>query len=112
SFTLDTHGSFGRAKPMKLELAEPTWVMTNLQTFPWSELAIDGQVVPFSELRSHWGKITLKVPAGTHKVTTRFRGPPWWRVLRPVSVVTMFAWCVVLLGLLGCSLRRRQVAGA
>ena len=97
NFPVNASERFGLAKTMKLDLPAPTWVMTNCLAFPWIELAIDGAPVPADEVRAHFGKLTIRVPAGEHKVTMRFLAPLWWRILRVISLLGLLVWCVYLL---------------
>jgi len=94
-FAVASHRWFGHTRPMKLVLAEPTWVMTNILVFPWSKIELDGAEV--KDVRTHWGKLTVLVPAGEHRLTTHFRPPLLFRILRPLSMFVMFAWCGYLL---------------
>jgi hypothetical protein len=95
SFLVDAHQRFGRTIPMKLVLAEPTWVMTNILAFPWSKIELDGAEV--KDVRTHWGKLTVLVPAGEHELTMHFRPPLLFRILRPLSIIMMFAWGAYLI---------------
>ena len=108
SFQLDGDKHFGKPKAMYLKLPAATWVRTNALTFPWSEMAIDGRWLPPSDRKSQWGKIAIFVPEGAHKIQTRFRGPLWWRILRPISLLLMFGWCIFLIALpVSARIRRR-----
>jgi len=104
SFKIETDSKFGDPKPMKLDFAKPTWVMTDVLSFPWSRLLLDGWPI---DMRAHYDQLALLVPPGPHTVTTDFVPPPSWRALRTISLVLLFLWCgfAVVEGFL--SLRRR-----
>jgi hypothetical protein len=107
NFQLDADRRFGKPKAMYLKLPAATWVRTNVLTFPWSQMAIDGQWLAPSDHKAQWGKIVVFVPEGAHKIQTRYRGPLWWRILRPISLVLVFGWCIFLIALpVGARVRR------
>jgi hypothetical protein len=107
NFPISPAKRFGRTGTITVEPGEPTWVMTNALSFPWVGIAIDGEAVPRSQVRTRWAKTVVRVPAGTHHLTLRFDPPLWWRILRPLSIVLVFAWSGFLLAPLFAKLWRR-----
>jgi hypothetical protein len=97
NFEVDPDLDFGRASPLRLELATSTWVQTNALVFPWTGITVDGVVVPRAALRAHLHKAVVLVPQGSHTLGVTFEPDATWRVLRTTSLVVLYGWCLVLL---------------
>jgi hypothetical protein len=107
NFPVNAGKRFGRTGTITVELTRPTWVMANALSFPWVGLAIDGVAVPRSQIRTRWAKTVVMVPEGTHRITLNFDPPLWWRFMRPLSIVLVFAWSGFLISPLFAKLWRR-----
>jgi len=96
-FAVDADRRFGLTNAQVIELAEPTWIATNLQSFPWNAIVIDGTRVAAAELRTSKGTLAVRVPAGKHVLAARFEPPLAWRILRAASLLALAAWWLALL---------------
>jgi hypothetical protein len=93
SFEVDQDLDFGAVSAMKLELAAPSWVLTNVLTFPWNVITVDGTVVSGDRLRSNVNRAAVLVGQGAHTIAVELRPDASWRWLRAISLVALFGWC-------------------
>jgi hypothetical protein len=96
SFAVDGDRRFGLPGSLVVELAEPTWIATNVQSFAWNAIAIDGGRVAAADLRTANRLLVVRVPAGRHVLTTRFAPPAVWRVLRVAALLGLVGWWIAL----------------
>jgi hypothetical protein len=106
-FQIETGHLFGQTKPMAVELAEPTWVMTDIQSFPWNQLVLDGK--PVADMRTHFDQLTLLIPAGKHIVTAELVPPTSWWLLHTLSLVLVFSWIIFMIV---ATVRSRRLAAS
>jgi hypothetical protein len=94
-FEVNSRKEFGIVQPSQINLDKTQWVRTNIQAFPWNRFELDGQDVPQSDIRTYDGLgIALRVPAGTHRLAYKFAPDRLWRILRTISLLTLFSWVV------------------
>jgi hypothetical protein len=97
SFAFDAGGRFGLASTLVVDVAEPTWIATNVQSFPWNAIAIDGVRVAAAELRTANRMLVARVPVGRHKLAFRIDPPAVWRILRIGALLGLGGWWLALL---------------
>jgi hypothetical protein len=97
NFEVDPDFDFGKVSAMGLQLPAPTWVLTNVLTFPWSVFTIDGAVVPPAALRARQDKTAVLVPAGSHTLAVGFQPDVTWGWLRTLSLAVLAGWSLMLL---------------
>jgi hypothetical protein len=90
---IGTGDDFGTPQPLHLNLPKDTWIKTNVQSFPWNHLVLDGTVVPNDELRVYLVDLYVLVPAGEHTIEMQTTPDPIWLVLRDVSFAVLALWC-------------------
>jgi hypothetical protein len=110
SFAFDAGARFGLAIALAVDLPESTWIATNVQSFPWNAISIDGTRVAATELRTANGKLVVRVPPGNHKLAVRLAPPAIWRVLRIGSLLGLGGWWLALLAELALVVRARHRA--
>jgi hypothetical protein len=81
---------------------QPVWLATNVLTFPWNRLTLDGRSIPLKAIRvgrmegfPDWMKPcneVISVPAGPHTIGYQFRPPRTWRNLHRLSDVILVVW--------------------
>jgi hypothetical protein len=114
SFAVDDGPRFGLTRPLAIDEPAPTWVATNLQSFPWNAVRVDGARLGPADLRTAHGGLVARVPAGSHKLSARFEPPLVYRVLRSGALIGLAAWwfaiAVELAIAVGLSRRPRSAA--
>jgi len=94
-FPVDSRTEFGIPQQLEVSYDEEMWARTNIQAFPWNRLEIDGKEVAESDVREYDNLgLALRVPAGPHRLQARFAPDLGWRVLRIISLVTLFGWLI------------------
>jgi hypothetical protein len=74
----DSGESWGKAQPVTVSLDSSRWLVTNVYAFPWNRITVDGNPVAY---RVSEGALAIQVPAGRHRIATRFDPPLLWRWL-------------------------------
>jgi hypothetical protein len=98
--------NFGKAPSIKVELDEPTLVVTNVYTFPWNMLFVDGILQPRGKilafpsdlLPSMWQPVveSVNLPVGQHVLQYRFMPDKTWRTLNVISWIALLVWAAGL----------------
>ena len=96
NFAFDSKDDFGSAQPAPVALADTSWVRTNIIAFPWNRIEIDGRDVRDSDIRGdNKTGIVVRVPAGNHRLVVQFVPDSAWRVLRVISLLSLFGWLMI-----------------
>jgi hypothetical protein len=96
---------FGYVAPAKIALKNPTYVVTNVQPFPWNQIFVNGRqqkngnlVATTSDWAASWtraGVLALPLEAGEYTIEYRFRPAKIWRVLDDLSYGVLVVWSIV-----------------
>jgi hypothetical protein len=97
SVRVNAKARFGKPELTRVSLEHEAWLHTNVLAFPWSRVVIDGNAVNERSLRVLDDRFVIRVPAGTHVVSTWFRAPTWWRFLRTLSILVIPLWLLSFL---------------
>jgi hypothetical protein len=96
NFAFDSKDDFGVAPPVQVVLTEASWVRTNIMAFPWNRIDIDGRNTPDSDIRGdNKTGIVLRIPAGNHRLVFRFLPDMAWKILRVISLLSLFCWLFI-----------------
>jgi hypothetical protein len=96
NFAFDSKDDFGVARPVQVALAEASWVRTNIIAFPWNRIDIDGRDTPDSDIRGdNKTGVALRVSAGNHRLVFRFVPDLAWKILRVISLLSLFCWLFI-----------------
>jgi hypothetical protein len=99
-FKTDTADFFGDIPSQAVTLNHKAMVRTNVTTFPWNEILLDGVVVEKNDLFQTDGRIGFLVPEGKHEVSYRINSKPVFRILAGISRWTLAVCFAAILGLL------------
>jgi hypothetical protein len=110
AFPVDGGRRFGRTGAIAVDLPAPTWIATDLQSFPWNAIRVDGARLGPADLRTANGALVAHVPAGEHRLTAGFEPPLAYRALRVGALLGLAAWCLVTIIELARALRPRRAA--
>ncbi len=93
---------FGSVTDIPYEEAKGGWVVTDVLSFPWNRLTIDGRLVAATETRvAPNSRLAVKVPAGTHSIGYALIADRLWAGLRVVSCVALVGWGLMTGGVAG-----------
>jgi hypothetical protein len=96
NFAFDSKDDFGTAQPAQITLNDASWVRTNILAFSWNRFEVDGTDVSSSDIRVYNNTgIALHVPAGNHRLVFQFVPDTVWKVLRVISLLSLFLWVIV-----------------
>ncbi|MBV8899162.1 MAG: hypothetical protein JOY92_03505 [Verrucomicrobia bacterium] len=112
--------TFGEVNPIKVSLANPTLLITNVTPFPWNAIYLDEKRLPCSKLfpvpdtpglpRPSSMVLALRAEPGRHVLRYEFR-PEWlWLYLRGLSWLVLVAWTASWVGVIANSLLARKPA--
>jgi hypothetical protein len=95
--------------PLHVKAEGPTYIITQVQPFPWNKMELDGVEVPNEHLLvwfprenppADWNRrpyLVVPVTPGEHVIVYRFRPPGTWLWLTAVSFVTFVIWTGVVM---------------
>jgi hypothetical protein len=102
AFMPDGSSHFGKVQPVNIELAKPTFIVTNVQAFPWNVLIVDGSpqrvartYAIVSNSFSNWMRPVVEgvpISAGKHVLEYRFVPDRTWKILDIISWAFLLAW--------------------
>jgi hypothetical protein len=105
SFPVNNGERFGQVGHVDIRLAEPTIVVTNVSSFPWNRLVVDGAVTPvdfvYVQPRLEASPIlttaflAIDLPTGTHRIEYAFMPAQRWRALYLISWIVLLAWMAI-----------------
>jgi hypothetical protein len=102
AFMPDGSSQFGTVRPINIELAKPTFIITNIQAFPWNVLVVDGtpqrgmrNCAIVSDSFSTWMRPVVEsvpISAGKHVLEYRFVPDRAWQFLDIISWIFLLIW--------------------
>lgn len=102
SFLPASGRQFGVVAPVKLTLRSPTFVVTNVQPFPWNQIFVNGHPRKSEDLVAlafNWGHakgpagvLALPLEAGEYTIEYRFRPTKTWQILEALSFGILVIW--------------------
>lgn len=98
-----TAADFGEVSSQSISLDRATTAATNVQSFPWNRLTLNGQDVPVEQTYVvPAGLLAINLPAGTSAAGYRFVPDPIYSALRMLAGLALAGWA----GLLSYAFRR------
>jgi hypothetical protein len=92
NFSVLDGARFGQVEPMTIELLKPTLVITNVQSFPWNHIVVNGSSqYPFSVI-SVEGRGAVLLPKGNYSLEAVTQIGGRWRYLNFLSWVLLLGW--------------------
>ena len=91
--------AFGEVPSVTVELATAQNVLIHVQPFPWNQLLVDGRAVSDNETRRLTSGTIVKMPAGKHEISYRWRPEAAWSWLNITSRVGIFLWLSMAIAL-------------
>jgi hypothetical protein len=94
AFEIDRDWHFGEVKDLEVNFPTEKFLLTNVQSFPWSHIFLDDQAVKPGSFGDYFA---FKVPAGKHTLSYEFQPDPLYKFLFILSTLAFFLWIVILL---------------
>ena len=108
NFEVQVSPGFGKeVLPLKLNLSEKQWILTNIHAFTWNQIIVNGSPLKRELLKMVPGKtdtgklkmdtyhLAFQLPSGEYTLHYQFKPEPIFLVLRKVSLWILEIWIIV-----------------
>ena len=108
NFEVQVSPGFGKeVLPLKLNLSEKQWILTNIHAFTWNQIIVNGSPLKRELLKMVPGKtdtgiltmntyhLAFQLPSGKYTLHYQYKPEPIYLVLRKVSLLILKIWIIV-----------------
>jgi len=96
AFPVDSGDNFGEVEPVIGDFTKEYWILTNVYSFEWNKVFIDGVEVIGGELASISNKLAIHTTKnGMARITYKQEPPTLWKVLNIMSRIA-FGLCALI----------------